>query len=67
MNPEINPDFSLRPLLETYPNGASINELMVKTRLSHRQIKMALDKLPVLFDEEYYHLYNSPVKKNQHL
>lgn len=59
----MNPDFSLRPILEAHPNGVSINELMVKTRLPHKKIKTELDRLPVVFDGEYYHLYQNPEQK----
>ena len=59
----MNQDFSLRPILEAHPNGVSINELMVKTRLPHKKIKTELDRLPVVFDGEYYHLYQNQEQK----
>ncbi len=59
----MNQEFSLRPILEAHPNGVSINELMVKTRLPHKKIKTELDRLPVVFDGEYYHLYQNQEQK----
>lgn len=54
---------TLRDLLEAHPDGLSINELMIKSRLPHRQIKSELDKLPVVFDGEFYMLYQNPEQK----
>lgn len=44
---------TLRTLLEAHPDGLSINELMIKTRLPHKHIKTELDRLPVVFDGEF--------------
>lgn len=54
---------TLRTLLEAHPDGLSINELMIKTRLPHKHIKTELDRLPVVFDGEFYVLYQNPEQK----
>lgn len=56
---------NVRECLENRPDGVSIEEIMLETRIRHKQIKQSLAKLPVVFDGEFYYLYSSPEQKAQ--
>lgn len=54
---------NVRECLENRPDGVSIEEIMLETRIRHKQIKQSLAKLPVVFDGEFYYLYSSPEQR----
>lgn len=56
---------TIRELLEKHPQGLTIDEIRLKSKLPHKTVKEQLNKLPVEFDGEFYYLYTSPEHRQQ--